>query len=431
MWRAHEQFRFRRRVGESSREQHARLYLMVARPGILLAGVLTSVVDVLLRPGSVSETTWLVMLCYLALQAPYMLMARSLAIRGVVTASLVVDGVVMLAAIGASEAPASRASATLLLVIGISYFATPRVTIAYGIGLATAVSIVGPTFDGWDVTTPISAAAFTIVIASVVLAMLNSQMRRTERELADTVSSQREALERLEQVDRARDRLIANVSHELRTPLTATIGSIETLLRADVDLDPAQRQGMLELARDGGRRLLALVEDLLAVGTTRPDSLELTPEPELLASLVTDAVAGIDPGTGRELRRQLEVDVLVRVDRMRMLQVVTNLVVNVIRHGEGDIVVTTDADEEHARIRVCDEGPGIRPEHLDELFLPFARFSTRTDSTGLGLAICRALVEAHGGQIDYSRTTDDRTCFTVSLPLDVNLGAGAGATMAG
>jgi signal transduction histidine kinase len=106
----------------------------------------------------------------------------------------------------------------------------------------------------------------------------------------------------------------------------------------------------------------------------------------------------------------------VRVDRLRMLQVIANLAVNAVRHGEGAVVVETDARDERAVLRVLDDGSGVAPEHVNELFLPFARFSTRSDSTGLGLAICRTLVEAHEGTIDYTRTHDGRTCFVVTLP---------------
>jgi signal transduction histidine kinase len=231
-------------------------------------------------------------------------------------------------------------------------------------------------------------------------------------------AEQVEARERLEQVDRARDRLIANVSHELRTPLTSTIGSIETLLREDVRLDDASRDRLMHVARDGGLRLLALVEDLLTIGATRPDSLELDAAPEHLARLAEDAIVGIDPGADRAIRIDVRHDPWVRVDRLRMLQVVANLVMNGVRHGRGDVVVQVDDDHGQAVLRVLDDGDGVDPEHVGELFLPFARFSTRSDSTGLGLAICRTIVEAHGGSIRYARVDDARTCFSVELPMD-------------
>jgi signal transduction histidine kinase len=230
------------------------------------------------------------------------------------------------------------------------------------------------------------------------------------------VRDQRDALESLERLDRMRDRLIANVSHELRTPLTSTIGFIETLLRDDLPLDDSSRHLMMEHARDGGLRLLALVEDLLALGSTRPESLDLVPEPMYVSHLVVDAIRGIQPPADRHIALQVDDDPLVTVDRNRMLQVFGNLVVNAVHHGEGDVEVRCHSRESAALIDVIDDGPGVAPEHVHELFLPFARFSTRSDSTGLGLAICRTIVEAHGGSIDYDRVPGGRTRFRVRMP---------------
>ena len=230
------------------------------------------------------------------------------------------------------------------------------------------------------------------------------------------VRDQRDALDSLERLDRMRDRLIANVSHELRTPLTSTIGFIETLLRDDLPFAPQDRHVMMEHARDGGLRLLALVEDLLALGSTRPESLDLTPEPLQLSQLVADALRGIAPPGERRIALQVDDDPMVIVDRNRMLQVFGNLVVNAVHHGEGDVEVRCHSVEAGALIDVIDDGAGVAPEHVHELFLPFARFSTRSDSTGLGLAICRTIVEAHGGAIDYARIAGGRTRFRVRIP---------------
>lgn len=240
------------------------------------------------------------------------------------------------------------------------------------------------------------------------------------------VRDQRDALESLERLDRMRDRLIANVSHELRTPLTSTIGFIETLLREDLPFDERDRLAMMEHARDGGLRLLALVEDLLALGSTRPESLDLAPEPIRLSQLVVDALRGIGPSEDRRIALQVDDDPMVTVDRNRMLQVFTNLVVNAVHHGDGDVEVRCHSVDSSALVDVIDDGPGVAPEHVHELFLPFARFSTRSDSTGLGLAICRTIVEAHGGSIDYERIAGGRTRFRVRLPEHSNDATPAG-----
>lgn len=233
------------------------------------------------------------------------------------------------------------------------------------------------------------------------------------------VRDQRDALTSLERVDSMRNRLIANVSHELRTPLTSTIGFVETLLREDIDMSDRQRRELMEHARDGGLRLLALVEDLLALGSTRPDSLDLDPTPIEAGRLLVDSLRGIEVPEGRMLRiGEVDRDAAVVVDRNRMLQVLSNLVVNAIRHGRGDVELRSSRSGTNVLIDVIDGGDGVAPEHVPELFLPFARFSSRTDSTGLGLAICRTIVEAHGGTIDYDRIDHGRTRFRVCLPGD-------------
>jgi signal transduction histidine kinase len=261
--------------------------------------------------------------------------------------------------------------------------------------------------------------------SSSALPMLEQLAPQLAAGLAQAVllRDQREALESLERVDRLRDRLIANVSHELRTPLTSTIGFVETLLRDDVELDPELRHELLEHARDGGLRLLALVEDLLALGSTRPESLDLDPVPLDAARLVQDAIRGIDVPASRLVVVEVEPDTRVVADRNRALQVVVNLVNNALHHGRGDVVVRVERTQASIVVDVIDDGPGIAPEHVSELFLPFASFSTRTDSTGLGLAISRAIVEAHGGTIDYCRIDGEtRTRFRVRLPVDSTRG---------
>jgi K+-sensing histidine kinase KdpD len=231
------------------------------------------------------------------------------------------------------------------------------------------------------------------------------------------VRDQREAIAASERLDEMRDRLIASVSHELRTPLTSTIGFVETLLRDDVELSPQDRVLLLRHARDGGQRLLSLVEDLLTLGTTRPESLDLQREPMLVRDLLDAAVIGIDVPPGRSLEVDVRSECAVIVDRHRMLQVLANLVVNAIRHGAGTVAVVGTCEGDQVIIDVMDEGPGVADQHVRELFLPFATFSSRTDSTGLGLAICRTITEAHGGSIGYERIEGGRTRFRVRLPL--------------
>lgn len=229
---------------------------------------------------------------------------------------------------------------------------------------------------------------------------------------------QKSTVAALERVDRIRDQLIANVSHELRTPLTSTIGFIETLLRPDMEFDKNAHDELLRFARDGAQRLVLLVEDLLTITNTRPDSLHLSPTPIRVHELFDEAVRQIDMENGISLTVRLDRDPEFIADRHRMLQVITNLLTNAQRYGNGRIELRCPEVEDESMIEfdVYDNGDGIPTEHEHEMFLPFARFTMRTDSTGLGLAICRTIVEAHHGTIDYARMPDMRTRFRVRIP---------------
>jgi signal transduction histidine kinase len=99
------------------------------------------------------------------------------------------------------------------------------------------------------------------------------------------------------------------------------------------------------------------------------------------------------------------------------VQVLTNLLQNALRHGNGRVVVHGSRDNGSAIVEVSDEGAGIPLERADEVFEPFARWSSRSDSTGLGLPISRRIVEAHGGAIQYRPPADERPhAFVVTLP---------------
>lgn len=401
-----------------ARERAARTYVLLARP-LLLVAVLPIVLAAWLRtPDQVLPNIWAGFTVMFALQVPFVMLARrGVNVRRLVDVELVVDLLIVCVIVLRSPNPLGTSTVFTFLVIVAAYFMSARATAAYTLAATIAIVAASQLVNGWPEPFVVPSTAFLTLTVGLVSTFIMSHVRRTEDQLEQVVAEQQRSLARLEQVGRVRDRLIVNVSHELRTPLTSTIGAIETLLRDDIQLEPAERTTLMRLARDGGHRLLALVEDLLTVGATRPDSLEMHAEPLDLGSLVRDAILEVERPEQRSLEVVEPASATVLADRLRLVLVIVNLVTNAIRHGAGDVEVQIDRAGEFGLLRVLDDGPGIAAEHLDELFLPFARFSTRADSTGLGLAICRALVEAQGGTISYSRNPDDRTCFCVQLPL--------------
>jgi signal transduction histidine kinase len=216
---------------------------------------------------------------------------------------------------------------------------------------------------------------------------------------------------------RMREELIANVSHELRTPLTSTIGFLQTLERGDIVDDPVRRREFLALARQEAERLARLVQELLELARLERGIVRLELEPLPLAPLVEEATARIDLPEGRSVCPDVAPEVSVRVDRDRILQVLTNLLQNALLHGEGAITVTSRDEGDRLCVDVTDEGRGVEREHVADLFVPFARWSQSPDSSGLGLAIARRLAEAHGGTLEYRRPENGLPhAFVLTLP---------------
>jgi K+-sensing histidine kinase KdpD len=233
---------------------------------------------------------------------------------------------------------------------------------------------------------------------------------------AELFERQRESLDELRDLARMREELIANVSHELRTPLTAVTGIVKTLRRTDVEIDEERRAQLLVILDEQADRLVDLAQDLLDFSRYRHGRQRLHLSRWSLEELVERALRELPLPAGRRVRLDLEAGD-VEVDGNKLIQVLTNLVQNAIRHGRGDVRVGCRHDGDQVLITVTDEGRGLTAGREEELFQPFAYDSDRTDSTGLGLPIARAIVEAHGGSLLYHRPTSSASHrFEVKLP---------------
>lgn len=220
---------------------------------------------------------------------------------------------------------------------------------------------------------------------------------------------------------------VADASHELRTPLAAVRGYAEITRKHDSGLHPDTRES-LERIEAAARRMQALVDDLLLLARL-DEGRELERGDVDLSLLVVEAVADAQAaGRSHPIALELpEEPVLVDGDPLRLQQVVANLLANARVHTpEGtavDVSLRTEADE--AVIEIADAGPGIPEELQQTVFQRFARGdssrSRATGSSGLGLAIVQALVDAHGGTIALE-SRPGRTAFTLRLPLRVPSG---------
>ncbi|QWZ10212.1 PAS domain-containing protein [Nocardioides panacis] len=221
------------------------------------------------------------------------------------------------------------------------------------------------------------------------------------RQVAVSVRSAR-ARERL---DRERSDLVATVAHELRSPLTGVKGFVATLLSKWDKLNDDQKKMMLETVNADADRLTRLIAELLDVARIDTGRLSLYPRPLDFQAAVERVVASVRAGTGREIAFDVDGDLpTVSADPDKLAQVVTNLVDNAIRHGEGQVRLTASAIGSEAAydgvlLHVDDEGEGISPDIRSRVFTKFWKHGARGGS-GLGMYIIHGLVNAHGGSVE-------------------------------
>ena len=243
----------------------------------------------------------------------------------------------------------------------------------------------------------------------------------------------------LEELEVLRAEFLGMVSHELQAPLTSIKGSAATVLGAPSALRPAETLQFFRIIEEQADHMRELIGDLLDAAHIETGRLSVAPEPEDLAAVVDQARNLYLSGGGRNpVLIDLPPDLpRVLADRQRIVQVLGNLLSNAARHSPQSSAVRVAAvqEGEHVAVSVADEGPGIPAERLPHLFRKFAR-SGRQDrgrgvGPGLGLAICKGLVEAHGGRIwAESQGTGPGARFTFTLPAveEARAGAAAGRT---
>lgn len=228
-------------------------------------------------------------------------------------------------------------------------------------------------------------------------------------------------------VERSAYDLIATLAHDLRSPLTSVKGFTSTILRNWERLPDEQKQHMLQTIDFDADRMNRLLGDLLDFSRLEAGRLELRRVEIDLASLVKRVVDRVAmDAKAHTLRAEFPPDFpMVMADLGKVEQVVVNLVENAVKHGDpGEIVVSgevvTGRDDSRVVIRVRDSGPGIEPAHVPYVFTKFYRKGTgnRHSGTGLGLYICKGVIEAHGGDIAIEETSPSGTVFAFSLPVE-------------
>ena len=240
------------------------------------------------------------------------------------------------------------------------------------------------------------------------------------------------AVRRQVELEEGRKELVAAISHDLRTPLASARAMLEAIIDGVVDEEAERRDYMGRINREIGI-LTSLVDDLFQLSLLDAGALRLDIEPTPLQELVLEAVRGMEPAA-RLKGLSIKTDVAgvgpVMADGPRLQRVLMNLLQNAIRHTPADGSVTVRAHEEGNEIvvEVTDTGSGIDPADLPRIWNPFFRpEASRSRSgdgaarSGLGLAIARAIVETHGGEITASSVPGRGSNFRFTLPRPVGI----------
>ena len=257
-----------------------------------------------------------------------------------------------------------------------------------------------------------------------VRTLINSTpIRGPEGEVESVVVTMQD-LAPFEELERMRTEFLAIVSHELRTPLTSIQGSTGAVLSAEPGFARAEMMQFFRIIDEQAARMSGLIRDLLDAGRIATGTLSVAPEPSDVAALVDAARTSFVSGGARHaVVVDLPADLpRVMADRERIVQVLTNLLSNAARHSAESSDIRVDARREGGavEISVSDRGRGVPPEQLPHLFRKHAAGGegARGLGRGLGLAICKGLVEAHGGRIRAESGGEGRgSRFTFTVPV--------------
>lgn len=272
--------------------------------------------------------------------------------------------------------------------------------------------------DGTEFTAEISLAPFDAEGRSWSVAAVRDSTER--RRVEAKALLYRQAQEEV----RARDEFLSVASHELRTPVTALQVQAQMLSRVveRASSPPAVRERVVALEHQI-RRLGGLVEALLDLSRIRLGRMELSREPVDLAALAREVAApyqaDVDLARGSSIRVVAREPAVAAVDRVRIEQVLGNLLANAVKFGEGKpIEVRVGRTADGVRVEVADSGVGIDPEHAERIFGRFERAAAAQNYPGLGLGlyVAREIVEAHGGRIQARGAPGKGAVLSVELP---------------
>lgn len=254
-----------------------------------------------------------------------------------------------------------------------------------------------------------------VLVDQAAITLYNLQLLEVEEE------SRHEA----ERANEIKTEFLAMITHELRTPLTSIIGFTTTLLAEDVAWEPAEQRDFILTIQREADRLQELIDHLLVLSRLEAGMLPISQEFHSLLEIMEDALPQLRTLTSRQtLSMHLPANLPpVYVDAKRIAQVLVNLVRNASTYAPqgSEIVITASVRGSFVQMNVSDQGPGIPPADHKRVFKAFRRGVNVEDGSvqgaGLGLAICKGLIEAHGGRIWIKRKNTPGTTLSFTIPL--------------
>lgn len=336
-----------------------------------------------------------------------------------------VQAVTVLAALGLDVLGIPAETTVILFVLGVLVTAIFTNGPAYSL-VASALSVL--TFNLFIVEPRMSLqawgrhypATFIIMFAVALTASyLVDRMRKSSRaSMEATIKAQNE---------QTRANLLRSVSHDLRTPLTSIIGSSDILLTEELNLDAGTRRRLLQDIHEDASWLADVVENLLSITRFDRGSVTLDLHAEMVDDVIEEALRHVrrDASTHQIVVLPSRELLLARMDAQVIVQVIVNLVNNALAHTPSGSTITLSSrqyGDDEVVITVADDGPGIEASDQNHVFEAFyTSKDTATDGRrgiGLGLALCKTIVEAHGGRIWVDPVDPHGTAFSFTLPLE-------------
>jgi signal transduction histidine kinase len=261
---------------------------------------------------------------------------------------------------------------------------------------------------------------------------------RKESEKANRELKERdEELRVLKAIDQLKDEFIGLVSHELRTPLTVILGALDTVITEGEKLSPEEIKQLITDSYWEAESLSEILTNLLELARAQANRLQIAEESIIVREAIDNAVNKLSQ-TGKQHTIVIDCDssLIVKADRVRLQRILYNLLNNAVKYSSAGtlIEITARTEENEVLFSVKDQGIGISPDKQGRLFEPFQRIETtglNVSGTGLGLVVCRRLVEAHGGRIWLQSKAGEGSTFYFTLPLHERASISAGGDKRG